>query len=393
MISYRISDISLKVLIAHISLNTPGGGELVCLSMIKALSMAGHEVTLATVDKTDWQKVKKSLSHAYTPIKEIYIFSKLPEMRLTILNSFLLTGIFLLELILLKFLRKWDIVVNTCGEKLDSIADIAYINGFPVRCAFFLPNAKPIRQCYSILYNLLLKVLDKTSPSVIVVNSKFSYRAINACFKKKAILVYPPVNLHRICDLINVKKRNNVVLVYSQYTLTQNLQIVPKIAKYVQKGDFVIFGPYGAESSKTINTLYRTANNLLVRKRVNILVDQPFQKFKDLLFEAKVFLRTLPYEPFGISVVEAMAAGCVPVVPRCGGPWFDILDCKQGVYGFSYGSIGEAADIIDRLLEDDVLRECVASRARERALMFDSSIFEKKILDVVDKVYRLKFAR
>jgi glycosyltransferase involved in cell wall biosynthesis len=233
-------------------------------------------------------------------------------------------------------------------------------------------------------------VLDKTSPSVIVVNSKFSYDAINACFKKKAILVYPPVNLHRICDLINVKKRNNVVLVYSQYTLTQNLQIVPKIAKYVQKGDFAIFGPYGAEASKTINTLYRSANNLLVRKRVKILVDQPFQRFKDLLFEAKVFLRTLPYEPFGISVVEAMATGCVPVVPRCGGPWFDILDCKQGVYGFSYGSIGEAAEIINRLLEDDVLRESVASRARERALMFDSSIFEKKILDVVDKVYRFK---
>jgi hypothetical protein len=41
-----------------------------------------------------------------------------------------------------------------------------------------------------------------------------------------------------------------------------------------------------------------------------------------------------------MSVVEGMAAGCVPVVSRCGGPWFDILDCKQGVYGFSYRSVG-----------------------------------------------------
>jgi glycosyltransferase involved in cell wall biosynthesis len=94
-----------------------------------------------------------------------------------------------------------------------------------------------------------------------------------------------------------------------------------------------------------------------------------------------------------MSVVEAMAAGCVPVVPRCGGPWFDILDCKQGVYGFSYRSVGEAAEIIGRLLEDDVLRERVAAKARERARVFDGSVFEGKILDLVDKVFRAKFRR
>jgi glycosyltransferase involved in cell wall biosynthesis len=118
-----------------------------------------------------------------------------------------------------------------------------------------------------------------------------------------------------------------------------------------------------------------------------------FSAYLDCICRGKVLLRTLFFETFGMSVIEAMAAGCVPVVPRCGGPWFDILECKQGVYGFSYGSIGEAAEIINRLLSDEALRESVASRARERALMFDGSIFEKKILDVVDKVCSLKFRK
>jgi len=94
-----------------------------------------------------------------------------------------------------------------------------------------------------------------------------------------------------------------------------------------------------------------------------------------------------------MAVVEAMAAGCVPVVPRSGGPWFDILDCKQGLYGFSYSSVDEAAKIIDRLLKDDKLRETVAARARKRALMFDSLIFERKILDLVNNVSKRKFER
>lgn len=92
-----------------------------------------------------------------------------------------------------------------------------------------------------------------------------------------------------------------------------------------------------------------------------------------------------------MSVVEAMAAGCVPVVPRCGGPWFDILEGKQGFYGFSYGNVMEAADIVKTLLKDENLRCEVAARARERAKVFDSSVFERNILKIVEKVVGAKF--
>lgn len=94
-----------------------------------------------------------------------------------------------------------------------------------------------------------------------------------------------------------------------------------------------------------------------------------------------------------MSIVEAMAAGCVPVVPREGGPWFDILDQKQGEYGYSYRSVEDAANIIRMLLENDDLREEVSARAVKRAMAFDSSVFERKILRVVEEVYSRKSAR
>lgn len=81
-----------------------------------------------------------------------------------------------------------------------------------------------------------------------------------------------------------------------------------------------------------------------------------------------------------------MAAGCVPVVPKAGGPWFDILDREQGKYGYAYSSLGEAAEKINMLMNDEQLRTEITRRAFERAKHFDRSFFEKKIVDTIHKV-------
>ncbi|MEM2961358.1 MAG: glycosyltransferase, partial [Candidatus Bathyarchaeia archaeon] len=98
----------------------------------------------------------------------------------------------------------------------------------------------------------------------------------------------------------------------------------------------------------------------------------------------KVYLHTQHMEAFGIAVVEAMAAGAVPLVPRCGGPWLDILNCKQGIYGYSYSSLEEAANIIKKLLKDENHRRNIALKAVQRASNFKSSNFEVKILKIVN---------
>lgn len=137
--------------------------------------------------------------------------------------------------------------------------------------------------------------------------------------------------------------------------------------------------------------LERERSRAHAESNIHIQTCSSREEYVEAVRNAKVILRTLPHEPFGMSVVEAMAAGCVPVVPRDGGPWFDILEEKEGVYGFSYGSISEAAEKIRMLLENDELRTEVSARARRRAMDFYSSVFESKILSVVKKVYSRKF--
>jgi len=71
-----------------------------------------------------------------------------------------------------------------------------------------------------------------------------------------------------------------------------------------------------------------------------------------LLSKAKVYLHTMKYEHFGIAVVEAMAAGSIPIVHRYSGSWVDVVSRLEENIRYSYTDYGECADIILRALSD-----------------------------------------
>ena len=58
-----------------------------------------------------------------------------------------------------------------------------------------------------------------------------------------------------------------------------------------------------------------------------------------------------------------MAAGCVPVFPEVGEAWSDILEERQGFYGYSYRNVEEAAREVKAIIEDRGLWEEISRRA------------------------------
>jgi glycosyltransferase involved in cell wall biosynthesis len=81
-------------------------------------------------------------------------------------------------------------------------------------------------------------------------------------------------------------------------------------------------------------------------------------------------------EHFGISTVEAMAAGCVPVVINRGGQP-EIVE--HGVSGFVWETVDELIAHTTRLLEDDALRERMSAAARVRAQAFSIQSFAGQV--------------
>jgi L-malate glycosyltransferase len=113
---------------------------------------------------------------------------------------------------------------------------------------------------------------------------------------------------------------------------------------------------------------------------VRVVANPSGEEIKDAYERAAVFWHAAGYgedeeahpertEHFGMSTVEAMAAGCVPVVIRKGGQP-EIVE--HGSSGFLWETPDELVGHTRRLLEADELRATMAEAARARARKFTS---------------------
>lgn len=385
----------MKIIIAFPTLNSLGGAERVCVFLIKALSK-NYAVTLATLDRTNWTLLERAFNETSRPDDEFYLLSRVPEIPTLTLRQAFIALSFAFELFLLTLRHRRELLMNMGGEITDAIGDVVYINALPLKLMYVYPQIQPKLgaqwKCYSKLYDLFTRLL-KGQNNVILANSKFNQNIIRKDLGKNALAVYPPVALHGIKAIPKNANRENTVVTISRFRSAKGLLIIPDIAAHMRDCKFILIGITDKNSDECIQNLRKKMKELHVENRMEIFTNESFSFILKKLTLAKVFLHTQAFEAFGMSVVEAMAAGCVPVVPRDGGPWFDILEEKEGEYGFSYTSTSEAAQKIRMLLDNEKLRVQVSARASRRASDFDSSVFESRISSIVERAYLNKSAR
>ncbi|MBA4388066.1 MAG: glycosyltransferase family 1 protein [Verrucomicrobia bacterium] len=86
-----------------------------------------------------------------------------------------------------------------------------------------------------------------------------------------------------------------------------------------------------------------------------------------LLAEHDVFIFPSRYEGFGITLIEAMAAGCVPVSSRIRGVTDTIIEHGKTGFLFPVGEMGDAVSAVRKLDSDRDLLCRMANEARERS--------------------------
>ncbi len=86
------------------------------------------------------------------------------------------------------------------------------------------------------------------------------------------------------------------------------------------------------------------------------------------------------FEHFGISVVEAMAAGAVPLVFGAAGPAEIVRD---GVDGVQWRTLDRLATASVDLATDEARRAAMSAAAVDRAADFSAAVFRTRLLDLV----------
>lgn len=89
----------------------------------------------------------------------------------------------------------------------------------------------------------------------------------------------------------------------------------------------------------------------------------------ELLAQSDIFILTSRREPFGIALLEAMAAGCPVIATRSGGPESIITDEVNGLL-VDVGDSNGIAQWIARLLDQEPLRQRLANEGKRTVMQY-----------------------
>jgi glycosyltransferase involved in cell wall biosynthesis len=341
----------LKANIVHRNLNPCGGGERLSIAVMQAISDMGIDFDITTLEKPNVHRIENSFGNKLAAMIE-------KASNINILQSTLgkkseqsdIKG---------KKIRHYDLTINTHGDALPYYSHYLSKKNSIVHCHFpiakrhiqsenedYLKETKvgSVARGMIINDNTIATTNSKTHNkeyfqrlkdsyynlmrnSMVVTNSEFSKKAILEELGIEALVLSPPVDVEpfRSRALIS-DHREDIVLVLSRIVPYKKIENAVAVAKILKENNI-------GKSMKIIGNLYdddfvvgnyysqllQMVKEYNLEDYVSFEINVNFEKIIEIMRHAKVYLHTMPGESFGISTVEAMSAGLIPVVPNVGG--------------------------------------------------------------------------
>jgi len=346
------------------TLNVYGGGEFIAATIANTLAQNNYDVILFVNEYINQREIEKILGKRLNPNIKIIAKSSLVKPKglldfyQTIFRSYV-------------FRKKCDLWVDTYSNCIFPWTNISYIH-FPFLNHYFYKAKFPYLKSRNILpvgglpYALLEKNFINYDKKLILANSRYTAQEIRRFHGIKAEVLYPPVTSNMFNNdpkIFDKNKRKNLVVTISRFSPGKELEKIPYTASLTEKEiHFAIIGR--VHDRGTLLTLQRLTRRLGLTNRIKFFLDVPKTKMKKILETAKVYFHTMVGEHFGISIVEAMATGCIPIVHNSGG-------AKEFVpKHLRYNNIHEAAEKIMKEIYEWTPRKAlniveIAERFRE----------------------------
>jgi len=151
-----------------------------------------------------------------------------------------------------------------------------------------------------------------------VCNSEFTYSALSNTygeFPLQKTIIYPPVNLAEYYISSDSYRKQGLVTLGRFGPAKGQLEQI-KLAERLPHIPFHIVGFVGDKAYYKHCTAYIKEKQLT---NVHLHPNAKYEEMVLLLKQSKYFLHTLVNEPFGITAVQAIGAGCIPIVHDSGG--------------------------------------------------------------------------
>lgn len=262
--------------------------------------------------------------------------------------------------------------------------------------SFFLPTAKknilhiqsPLagESGKGIWGRLKLKGWD-----LAIYNSKFTKENSQQNWPISSVVLYPPVDIARIKPL---KKKKYILSVgrFFGYLKDKKQEVLIKIFRdlyernQVKDWNLYLVGSAGKGDEKYLAELENLSKGIPVKFYPNL----DFDSLVKLYGESSIYWHAAGFgeidptkmEHFGISTVEAMAAGCVPVVTDKGGQK-EIVESKKN--GYLWNTLEELKKYTISLIKNQKLMSHLSKNALLASQKFAKKEFEKEIIKLIQK--------
>ncbi|MCW2600296.1 MAG: putative Glycosyl transferase [Frankiales bacterium] len=231
----------------------------------------------------------------------------------------------------------------------------------------------------------------------IVSISAFTEEWVTRLWHRPSELLFPPVHTKAIAP---APKKNQILSIGRFFARgrghnKKQLEMVKTFVELQRRGELAgweyhLVGGCSSEDEHYLEKVRAAAAGF----PVHIHANAPRPVVEELLGSARLFwhatglgedIETRPwvFEHFGITTVEAMAAGCVPVViDKAGQP--EIV--RHGTDGYLFSTLEQLQQHTRELAADDTLRLQLSANAVERAHTFSEHAFADRGTELAQKL-------
>jgi glycosyltransferase involved in cell wall biosynthesis len=221
----------------------------------------------------------------------------------------------------------------------------------------------------------------------IICNSVFTKQIIDKEYGVDGIVIYPPVDT----KAIKPKRKENIILYVGRFSgLLQNKNqdlLVRNFKKLVDKGltewKLIIVGGVEIGADDYVERI----KQMSLGYPIEIIQSPGFGVLKDLYGKAKIFWSASGFgideiknpekvEHFGMTVVEAMSAGTVPIVYNAGGHK-EIVAVNED--GFLWDKESELLKISTNLIKDKKILRRISLESISTSSKFSYEEFESSV--------------
>lgn len=367
---------NLKVALVHDYIKEFGGAERVLKTLSEMYPNAPIYTAFRVKDSTADKEFKNKtiIESSLAPILKIWrLYSPLRFLTPIIWGSFDLT--------------EYDLVITSCswyitrGFKVGKNTKvIAYCHtpprwlyGYEMSVGF--TKYWPVK-IYASIVSHFMRIYDFNTAQKInnwIANSKNVADRIMKYYRKESVVIYPPIEVEKIIKATENIKKENFYLIVARLVGAKGLEQASIVAKKLGIELRIIGESHGF--SDVESKLKKLSDG-----KIKLLGQVSDSKLYETLGKAKGFIALAKDEDFGMTLVEAQAAGTPAIAFNGGGFKESVIEGKTGLFinDISEDSLKKAINKIESTTWNK-------AALQNNAKKFSKERFKKEMLQFVDE--------